>query len=767
MRSHWKMQAGRRRAVMLVAMAAMLAACGAEDEGASGGDDCVSSEDAFFEEVWTPVLSNTCFACHNPQGQASDTDMVFWPSTRTGFEAHNFEEFRDIARVGIDGTPIVLLKPSMDGVAHEGGLQAAPGSDGYRALERGIAIMQNPTTCDDDGADDAALLDGVVLSDELVAFRRATLLIAGRLPTPDEEAAITAAPADGLQSSLDGLLREDAFYTWLIEVYNDQFLTDRYLRNRDALNLLNGDDFPDRFWYQALEESDPERYELGNRYTNASVAREPLELIAHVVRNDRPFTEILTADYRLVNPYSARAYGIDVDFDDEWDPLEWREGRIDGQPMAGVLTSPMWLNRFPTTDTNRNRHRSRMVILHFLATDVMKLAERPVDPTSIEDFNPTMFNPDCAVCHATIDPIAGAFQNWSASGRFLPPEGGWFQDMRRPGFDEEVTIPHADRLESLPWLADQIAADSRFALATVHTMYRALTGEIALTAPTDTVAANYADRLRAYQLQSDFFDQIASDFIAGGYDLRLVIEELVASPYFRATALSTAGAENAGILADVGVARLLTPEQLARKISAITGYPWARSWDSVEYLLSTSDYRIFYGGIDSNEITQRITSPNGIMANVGWRMAAEMSCAAVARDFVQPPEDRRLFPMVEPGFTPDDPNGFPIPSAVEDIRWNIQYLYDHVLGESLDIDDPEIDRAYQLFYDTWREGYDALADETEGYDRNLPWQCRARTDDAGEELPEDQRVESDELYTIRAWMAVVTYMLADYRFLYQ
>ena len=63
--------------------------------------------------------------------------------------------------------------------------------------------------------------------------------------------------------------------------------------------------------------------------------------------------------------------------------------------------------------------------------------------------------------------------------------------------------------------------------------------------------------------------------------------------------------------------------------------------------------------------------------------------------------------------------------------------------------------------------YDALADETEGYDRNLPWQCRARTDDDGEELPEDQRVESDEQYTIRAWMAVVTYMLADYRFLYQ
>lgn len=766
MRRRAKTWNGWRHGAAAVAVG-LVAACGADDDAGGGGDDCVSSEDAFFEEVWTPVLSNTCFACHNPQGQASTSDLVFWPATRTGFESHNFSVFQQFARVEIDGTPVVLLKPSMDGVTHDGGLQAERGSDNYRALERGVELVRNPTTCDDDGGDDAALLDGVVMADELLAFRRATLLIAGRLPTPDEEAAITAAPEDGLRGALEGLLREDAFYDWLVEVYNDQFLTDRYVRNRDALNLLNGDDFPDRFWYEDIEESDPEGYELAARYTNVSVAREPLELIAHVVREDRPFTEILTADYRLVNPYSARVYGMDVEFDDPWDPEEWREGRIGEMPMAGVLTSPMWLNRFPTTDTNRNRHRSRMVLLHFLATDVMKLAERPVDPTSIEDFNPTMFNPDCAVCHATIDPIAGAFQNWSANGRFQPPEGTWFGDMRRPGFDEEVTIPHADRLESLPWLADRIAADSRFALATVHTMYRGLTGEAALTAPTDTVAADYAERLRAYQLQSAFFSDVADDFITNGYDLRTVIEDLVASPYFRAVGLTPDGLASEGALADVGVARLLTPEQLARKISAITGYPWARSWDSVELLLSTSDYRIFYGGIDSNEITQRITDPNGIMANVGWRMAAEMSCVAVARDFVRPPEDRRLFPIVEPGFTPDDPNGFPIPSAIDDIRWNIHYLFDHVLGVTLDIDDPEIDAAYQLFYDTWREGYDALGAETEGYDRNLPWQCRARTDDAGEELPEDQRVEADDQYTIRAWMAVLTYMLADYRFLYQ
>ena len=34
------------------------------------------------------------------------------------------------------------------------------------------------------------------------------------------------------------------------------------------------------------------------------------KLIEHIVRNDRPFTEIVTADYIMVTPYSARGYGI-------------------------------------------------------------------------------------------------------------------------------------------------------------------------------------------------------------------------------------------------------------------------------------------------------------------------------------------------------------------------------------------------------------------------------------------------------------------------
>ena len=48
------------------------------------------------------------------------------------------------------------------------------------------------------------------------------------------------------------------------------------------------------------------------------VAREPLELIAYVVMNDRPYTEVLTADYTMVNAFSDLAYRSRSGFEHEF-----------------------------------------------------------------------------------------------------------------------------------------------------------------------------------------------------------------------------------------------------------------------------------------------------------------------------------------------------------------------------------------------------------------------------------------------------------------
>ena len=56
--------------------------------------------------------------------------------------------------------------------------------------------------------------------------------------------------------------------------------------------------------------------------------RAPLELIAHVVENDLPYTEILTADYIMANPMAAGAYGAPTRFDDPEDVHEFRPSRF-------------------------------------------------------------------------------------------------------------------------------------------------------------------------------------------------------------------------------------------------------------------------------------------------------------------------------------------------------------------------------------------------------------------------------------------------------
>ena len=52
--------------------------------------------------------------------------------------------------------------------------------------------------------------------------------------------------------------------------------------------------------------------------------RAPLELIAHVVENDLPYTEIMTADYIMANPQAAEAYGAATEFSDPSNVYEFR-----------------------------------------------------------------------------------------------------------------------------------------------------------------------------------------------------------------------------------------------------------------------------------------------------------------------------------------------------------------------------------------------------------------------------------------------------------
>lgn len=724
---------------------------------------CVSDLTQFESEVWRAVLRPRCVGCHNPRGVASQTNMVYAAADDSRSLLENLAVFRDIARYDYDGRPLVLQKP-LGQADHGGGevISEAFEPDLVAGFLEGVdRARSEPTVCDDDPVEDPeAFFDGAVLMGPRRTLRRAALALGGRLPTEEEDQFTREHGWAGFEVALGDLLRSEGFYARMREVWNDILLTDKYIGGYDAVSLLESEYYPDAWWFfdqVGGHDEDPIFLELAVDYTNASLTREPVEHAVFVLREGRPFRELLTADYVAMNPYTARVYGAEVGFDDPFDPTEFRAGRIHGIPHAGILTSPMFLNRYPTTETNRNRHRSRMVYRLFLGFDVFTLSEQPVDPTSLEH-NPTLNDPNCNVCHAVIDPVAGAFQHWNAAGSYAFRDS-WFESMRAPGFEGE-TIRFDERPASLRWLAERITATERFDVAMVSLMWQALFGRAPAASPEDG-AEDYEAQLRVYESQQDFLRAVARQFRASNHDLRAVFRSLVKSAWYRAENydgddLETRRAE----LEELGIGLPLTPEQLNRKLTATTGLRWRPFPRSLDDLENPDQYRYYYGGIDSDTVTERIRTPNGIFANIQQRLAGEVTCRVTAYEFSQEPARRALLV----GVTTTDPLGEPRDVEVEaELRATLVHLAWRLWARELSADHEEIDELVELFAAVQSEGLDAI----QGGDAStaLPWQCVGDRDLVYQTPLPGDHVTHDPNYTIRAWQAVLAVFFLDHAFL--
>ncbi|MCH7815884.1 MAG: hypothetical protein IIC60_04860 [Proteobacteria bacterium] len=597
-------------------------------------------------------------------------------------------------------------------------------------------------------------------------LRKASLQLVGRLPTDAERQFVTDDAESGLITVLDGMMQEEAFYERLSEIFNDLILTNRYLAANGpaegALNLMRF--FPNARWFDTGADRRSQEFQELRITTNDSVASEPLQLINFSVKNELPMTEILTADYFMVNGYSAKSYGVDdqVSFVDEWDVNEWVPAQLPNIPHAGMLTSLMFLNRYPTSDTNVNRGRSRVVYDLFLDVDILALdgARPDGDAVDITSPAPTMDNEDCVMCHGLLDPVASAFQNWNRRGQYRPNRA-WYDDMFQAGF-AGIDRPDSEQPTSLQWLTGELVKDQRFDDAIVRIIYNGLTGQEPLDPPDEFATDAEVD---AYQAESAHLDEISAIYAADNQNLKTLITEIILSPYWRAEGLDSDAL--AVVHAETGAARLLTPEMLHRKIAAVLGFEWRgyldryylnQDIDATARLLDNREYfNQIYGGIDSFAITERLTEPNGLMASVQERMANELACYAVPNDFLADSEDRLLFPLV---------NIDTLPTTAQNqsaIKSNVQHLHARLLGEQLAIDDPELAATYSLFSEVLAIGQ-ASVGTTEA--SSLPPLCQRNLDlQTGAPLAVALREDPD--YVVRSWMAVTAYLMSDYKFVYE
>ena len=734
-----------------------------------------SPDDDFVDEVWAKVGELSCLKCHNSSGEAEDSRFILRETILLGgaelqtAQNTNFKAFFKMARMRKEGQlPRLLLKP-IGKLDHEGEQVLKPDSTGHAILKAFVKRMEGKSVPESTVKKykPRSFLEDVTMIGNESLLRRLTLSLTGRLPTPKERQAIKEKELAGLDATLDQLMTEDAFYGRLKEGFNDIFLTDGYDGNGELILSYNHFD-KTRHWYQKHDfshiENKRERQEalwdMARVYRKA-IRGEPLELIAHVVRKDRPFTEIMTADYMMVSPYSARGYGIFEQVKDRFenpeDPFEYvptklpalkaRNGKVQESktgfyPHAGLFSMFHYLRRYPTTETNRNRLRARMYYQHFLGINIMELADQVADAAAIDTKyeTPWMEAADCVVCHRTIDPVAGLFQDfYNEEGHYGQRKDGWFEDMFVPGLEGE-NLPKEEKWRSLQWLASRTAKDPRFAVAMTEHVWYLLSGRIALRPPQDIEDPLFTPRRRAYSMQRREIAEVAKRFAQANFNLKLVFKDLAKSPFYRADGLKAVveHPHRKAELHDLGVTRLLAPEQLERKIEVLFGTRWGK----VE-----KEMKILYGGINSQSVTERLPEPSGAMGAIQRIMANEVSCLHVTPDFAREPPKRRLFPHIEKDVVPGSN-----PANDLKIRKTIVHLRGHLLDRHEPIEHPEVERTFKLFADVVAE-----AQKRKGIDKRDTYFC-GRID--------SKRIE-DPHYTLRGWRTVVTYLLRQPEFLYE
>jgi len=753
------------------------------------GAGCEAPVDAYFiEEVWGKVASHKCLVCHKAGGDAEESKLVLIDPQRSQGEARtaahrqNRTALAALAKTKEHDGSRLLLK--VTGGLDHGGEDVLPrDSTGYGILAEFVRRLDKPwpTTAaaklDSEADKLPPFFDGVAMLDDRRLLRRATLSLVGRLPTEEELSAVDRESRQGFPKLLDALMREDAFYERLREGFNDIFLTIGFVGNPEQTILTYEHFTKSRGWYSKYDLShiaDPaERrkagYKLADDYRDALRA-EPMRLVEYIVRNDRPFTELVTADYMLVSAYGARGYGIydevreqfqDPDDLNEFIPVKLPslKGRSKQQdqdsptglyPHAGMLTTFQYLRRYPTTETNRNRLRARMYFQHFLGIDALELAARVADAAAVTaKFEiPTMQAAECVVCHTTIDPVAGLFQDFYAfEGVYGKRKEGWYKDMFAAGFEGEV-LPESERWRALQWLGERTAKDPRFAVAMVEHVYYILTGRKVLLPPKDLDDPLYAAKRRAYKTQRAETERIAARLAEHDFNLKQAFQEWITSDFYRADGWTTTDDDplRRTELDDVGLVRLLSPEQLERKTSAVFGQAWGRLGGRIGK--DDGQLRMLYGGIDSREVTERASDPSGAMGAIQRILSNDVACRETLRDFRRPVSERRLFSHVEPSIVPGR-------SADDDlaIRMTIVHLHQLILGRDDAVDSSEVERTWQLFAGIVADAADGAAGS-----KNERYDCRGGA-------PTDQLSDPD--YTIRAWRAVVTYLLRREEFLYE
>ena len=177
----------------------------------------------------------------------------------------------------------------------------------------------------------------------------------------------------------------------------------------------------------AAVKPDVVRYPMWNTQLQEDLETETRLLFDHILRENRPVSEFITADYSFLNARLARHYGIQ----DVTSP-NFEKVQVDPGQRGGILThgSILTLTSYP--------NRTSPVLRGKYILDVVLGSPPPPPPADVPALNEDKVgtpaslrealsrhrsDPICSSCHSRMDPLGFGLENYDPIGRWRTEEG--------------------------------------------------------------------------------------------------------------------------------------------------------------------------------------------------------------------------------------------------------------------------------------------------------------------------------------------------------
>ncbi|UJR85448.1 DUF1592 domain-containing protein [Sandaracinus amylolyticus] len=208
----------------------------------------------------------------------------------------------------------------------------------------------------------------------------------------------------------------------------------------------------------------------------AAMSAEADAFFLELVRNDAvPVTEMLTSDAHFVDARLAQHYGVDGAFGDAMERITIADPERRGVlGLAAVLTVTSYAHR--TSPTLRAKYVLGTLLCDeppppppLLEIPDLDGDEAANEAAALDNVRERLelhrSNPQCAGCHAIMDPIGLGLERFDAIGalRATYPNGD--------AIDARGTLPNGVSFDGLGQLAQVIADDPRFEPCVARTMY--------------------------------------------------------------------------------------------------------------------------------------------------------------------------------------------------------------------------------------------------------------------------------------------------------